>query len=166
MSPNTLVLQEAAARGGTFSGAFCFQWYLKYCKTNCFFVLYQCLWFLPKVLIIPGHCTWQNSHIKWEKTEDVWLNYSQLHSCFHIVMIIDSIQNLTQVHRTASCKSGPKSVLIKSVLRNLSRTENGHNLFMLLHLWPFLLIQWKGVFADMVHISVNSTLRHWRGTDR
>lgn len=76
---------------------------------------------------------------------DVWLNYFQLSSCFHIVMIIDSILYLTLVHS----KSSPKFALTESVLGNLTGTENGHNLFTLLYLWPFLLIQWKGVFADM-----------------
>lgn len=106
----------------------------------------------------------KQSH-KMRKTEDVWLNYSQLRSCFHIVMIIDGIQNLTQVHSTVICKSGPKSVLIKSVLGNLSRTENGHNLFMLLYLWPFLLIQWKGVFVDMGAPICKFHMSNWRGTD-
>lgn len=58
------VAGSCSQRGLSFSGAFCFECHLKCCKTNCFLVLYQWLRFLPKVLIIPGHCTWQNSHIK------------------------------------------------------------------------------------------------------
>jgi len=49
-------------------------------------------------------------------------------------MIIDSIHNLTWVHSSVICKFSPKSPLIKSVLGNLTGTENGHNLFILLYL--------------------------------
>lgn len=127
-------------------GAFYFGQHCKYHNTSCFLILYPCLWLLPKLVIIPRSWGWQNNQLhKMIEIRDVWLNYFQLSSRFHIIMIIDSILYLILVHS----RSSPKFALIESVLGNLTGIENGHNVFTLLYLWPFLLIQWKGVFADM-----------------
>jgi len=72
MNINSLVLQEAADKGDLLLGAFCFEWHCKYCKTSCFLIAYQHLGFLPKVVIIPRSCTWQNNQLhKMREIEDV-----------------------------------------------------------------------------------------------